>query len=660
MCSLRILFLTFALGAAFSVDFSSDSKEKPIQKVVRLMKEMQSQLSKEAEADEDMYDKLGCWCDTNEKEKTKALAINNQKVTDLSAAIEEFTAKSASLKSDLEELDKQVAASTASLAESTAMREKEAAEFHASELDAIQNIESLKGALMALGKVHGEASLAQLDQPSLAKVKQLLKHHLVEHMAMFENSLTLEEQKDMMSFASSPTAFLQEDAPQSGAILGILKQMKESFETNLASSQKDEATAKDTFAEMKASKNKEISSAQELIDSKKALLAETDQKNAQSKEDLEDTSATIASDTTFLANLKDTCDSATADYVARSKVRNEEIKAVAEAMEILTGDEAKDLLLKFVQVSSLKETRINASRERAAKYVLAAAKKLNKPQLSQLAVKLRLDAFTKVKESIDEMIAALKKTQSDEVAKKDFCHQEFHENDMKTTEKNDLKEDLKTTLADLETSKGTLADEIAALKSQIAETQTEMKRAVEIRLAENTEFQMTITDQKATQEILAKALDRLKAFYAKESFLQVGKKVAQPGYKKNSGASSVMSMIENIIEESKVEEQDTIKAENDANAAYNEFNSDANASVEAMSKSMNNKAEELAKADQSHAKATGQLRATEADLLALLKYVSELHGTCDYLLKYFDVRQTKRSEEIEALQQAKAIFSGAF
>merc|ERR1719161_1411369 len=156
--------------------------------------------------------------------------------------------------------------------------------------------------------------------------------------------------------------------------------MKESFETNLATSQKEEASAIDTYASMKESKTKEITSAQELIDSKTEELATTDSKNAQSKEDLEDTEATVAADTTFLANLKDKCDSATADYVARSKVRNEEIKAVAEAMEILTGDEARDLLLKFVQVSSLKQTRINASRERAAKYVLAAAKKLGKPQ----------------------------------------------------------------------------------------------------------------------------------------------------------------------------------------------------------------------------------------------------------------------------------------
>merc|ERR1719301_409529 len=152
-------------------------------------------------------------------------------------------------------------------------------------------------------------------------------------------------------------------------------------------------------------------------------------------------------------------------------------------MEILTGDEAKDLLLKFVQVSSLTRTRRNAARERAAKYIQAAAKTLNNPHLSQLAVKVRLDAFTKVKASIDEMIVALKKTQSDEVKQKDFCNKEFHENEMKTTEKTNTKEDLKTMLADLETAKGPLADEIATLKDQIAETHTEMKRAAEIRLA---------------------------------------------------------------------------------------------------------------------------------------------------------------------------------
>merc|ERR1719388_503582 len=111
-------------------------------------------------------------------------------------------------------------------------------------------------------------------------------------------------------------------------------------------------------------------------------------------------------------------------------------------------------------------------------------------------------------------------------------------------------------------------------------------------------------------------------------------------------------MMEHIIEESKEEEKAAISSENDANAAYAEY-------VEDMSLSVINKSEELAKVDENKALAEGELRATEADLLSLLKSYQTLHTDCDFLLKYFDVRQQKRAEEIEALQQAKAIFSGA-
>merc|ERR1719272_2924037 len=381
-----------------------------------------------------------------------------------------------------------------------------------------------------------------------------------------------------------------------------------------------------------------------------------DETNVASKEDLADTTASVDADTKFLANLKDKCDNAQAEYNARSKVRNDEIQAVAEAMTILTGDDAKDLLLKFVQVSSTRESK---SRAGAAKFVAQLAKKLHNPRLSQLSVSMRLDAFTKVKENIDAMVTALKQEQKDEVVKKDLCGKELHENEMQTTAKQNQKTDLTTLIADPETSKTTLADEIAALGASVTETQQQMKRASELRLAENKEFQMTITDQVATQEILKKALDRLKDFYNKKSFLQVRRAPGAPGYKSNSGSSSVMVMMQHIIDESKAEQKAAVDSENDAVAAYAQFNTDSSEALQNMHRSIVNKNEELAKVDGNKAEAQGDLQATDADLLSLLKTYQTLHTDCDFLLKFFDVRQTKRAEEVEALQQAKAIFSGA-
>jgi len=43
----------------------------------------------------------------------------------------------------------------------------------------------------------------------------------------------------------------------------------------------------------------------------------------------------------------------------------------------------------------------------------------------------------------------------------------------------------------------------------------------------------------------------------------------------------------------------------------------------------------------------------------LSNYNGELHQSCDFIMKNFEIRQTARDEEIEALKQAKSILSGA-
>jgi len=64
--------------------------------------------------------------------------------------------------------------------------------------------------------------------------------------------------------------------------------MKESFETNLANSQKEETQAQKDYEELKAAKETEIAAGTDLIDTKTSELAAADEKNAASKESLED------------------------------------------------------------------------------------------------------------------------------------------------------------------------------------------------------------------------------------------------------------------------------------------------------------------------------------------------------------------------------------
>merc|ERR550537_769198 len=139
-----------------------------------------------------------------------------------------------------------------------------------------------------------------------------------------------------------------------------------------------------------------------------------------------------------------------------------------------------------------------------------------------------------------------------------------------------------------------LTKAIETLKAEIADLQVQLKRAGEDREKENKEFQMTVADQRATQKLLEQALGVLKGFYEKKAkaaaLLQKQEPVGPPpppgfkAYKKNAAAGGVMGMIQQIINDAKAMEAETIRAEEDAQKAYEEAQKEANASIEAKSK----------------------------------------------------------------------------
>merc|ERR1719316_1994192 len=210
----------------------------------------------------------------------------------------------------------------------------------------------------------------------------------------------------------------------------------------------------------------------------------------------------------------------------------------------------------------------------------------------------------------------------------------------------------------------TLTSEIEALKAEIAEMEAQLKKAGEDREMENKEFQLTVADQRATQKLLQAALTVLKGFYEKEALLQSQQEPAGPPpppgfkeYRKNQNAGGVMGMIAQIIADAKALEAETVRDEEEATKAYEDFVTETNASIEAASKSIVMKTEEKAQSDK--AEAEEALASVELELDALANYKLELHQSCDFVQKNFEIRQTARDEEIEALKQAKAILSGA-
>merc|ERR550537_1463938 len=372
---------------------------------------------------------------------------------------------------------------------------------------------------------------------------------------------------------------------------------------------------------------------------------------------------TLSADEEFLLMLKEKCSVTDEEWEERQKTRQTEMQACSKALAVLSSDDAHDLFKNTFNPGFL-QTDLSTEKRNKAYNVLMAA---HSPRLSAIASRVRLDAFTKVKKAIDDMITQLGKEKEDEIKHKDFCTDEFNKNQLETEKKERERQDLEARIEDLELTIKTLTEQIDALKAQIAEMQVQMKRAGEDREKENKEFQQTVADQRASVVLLNKALEILAGFYNKEaSLLQQKQEPAGPPpppgfkeYKKNPQSSGVMAMITQIIEDSKAMEAEAIKSEGSAQTAYEAFVKETNASIEAASKDIINKSESKGKAEDYLAQSKTEHASVLTTLDELSAYNSELHASCDFILKNFDIRQTARDEEIEALKQAKAILSGA-
>merc|ERR1711920_190361 len=254
---------------------------------------------------------------------------------------------------------------------------------------------------------------------------------------------------------------------------------------------------------------------------------------------------------------------------------------------------------------------------------------------------------------------------ADEVKKNDWCKAEIHENEMATEKAEDLKADLEARIAELAEKIKALEDGIADAKAQIAQLQLDLQRSSEERKAENLEFQKTVADQTVTIEVLKVALDRLATYYDLLQQHSAGHAkrqtppVPQMEYNPSKGAQGVMQMIEKLIYDSKELRADSIKSESDAQAAYEENVANTNDSVAGLQKEIVIKSEAKVDAEKDKLQTESDHADTVKELEGLGKYNAELHAECDYLLKNFNSRQKERGEEVEALQQAKQILSGA-
>merc|ERR1719161_1813199 len=182
-------------------------------------------------------------------------------------------------------------------------------------------------------------------------------------------------------------------------------------------------------------------------------------------------------------------------------------------MEFINSDEAHELFSKTL--GFLQTAAVSKRNAKVARVLRAAGARSRDPRLSAIATKVRLDKFTKVTETLKNMMAKLTEEKEEDIKQKDFCIDGFNKNDPATQENTRKRDKLTAKIEDLQASQDELTKAIAQLKAEIADTALQMKRAGEDREIENKDYQLTIADQRATEKLLEGSLNILKGFYDK-------------------------------------------------------------------------------------------------------------------------------------------------
>merc|ERR1719245_2399280 len=459
----------------------------------------------------------------------------------------------------------------------------------------------------------------------------------------------------------------------------------------LADAIKAESEAKATYEEMMSAKTKEVNTLTAQIEEEMLRLGELNVLLGEDGNDLEETKDTLAEDTAYLAELKKGCATKQAEWEARSKVRAEELVALAETIKTLNDDDALELFKKTLPGSaSFVQIREGSSALRARTLAMLHNAPHRGPELDlvMLALQGKKIGFGKVIKLIDDMVANLQKEQDDDDKKKVYCETEL---DKSEDTKKQLERAIEVSQTAIEELKGaifTWSEEIAALNAGIKALDKSVAEATKLRQEENAEYKALMQDNKAAKEILLWAKNRLNKFYnpklyKPEEFVQQAPQLVQvsvhshakrnaadvapppppetfgPYTKKGQESGGVVHMIDMIVSEVDKTITEAETEEKDAQADYETLMADAADKRTTDSKALTDKEAAKAKGEESLQQETTNNKDLGVQLMETTQVIMNLHAECDWLLQYWDVRRSARNDEIEALGKAKAVLSGA-
>ncbi|CAJ1430184.1 unnamed protein product [Effrenium voratum] len=281
-----------------------------------------------------------------------------------------------------------------------------------------------------------------------------------------------------------------------------------------------------------------------------------------------------------------------------------------------------------------------------------------------MAQRAKADPLSKVKSMIEQLITRLKEQGNEETTKKAWCDSELGTNKATREEKSDAVSSLQAEMDEVQAEISKLGEELTGLSSELTDLKGAVAQATDLRSKEKAKNEATVSEAKAGQEAVAKAVMVLKDFYAKAgaSLLQRGgstKLHAAPevfgdeGYAgMTSAKGGVVSMLEVIEADFSRMEAETTAGEAAAVKEYDSFMEESKITEAEKSKEVEHKTSAKQEKSSELINLQADLQGTEKELAAAETYYEKLKPDCLEAGPSYAERKARREQEMKDLKEA--------
>jgi len=672
---------------SFLVAASHGAEVSPVEKVIKLLGDMKSELQSEGATEAGTYNTFACFCKDTTVQKSGSVTTGQDTIDAESADISADTATREEKIEEVQTRKKKQEELATTLEETKVRLAKESAEYEVTAADLSKAISSLEDAISAMRTSKPVLFLSIRDDVKksleLAKVLNLVKTPKMTAVAAFLQTNVDPTDPDYKY--------------HSQGIIDVMTDLLSDFKAE--KSQLDEEWGKTETAEndLISDLESQMGENANTISTLKGDVEGLGTKIAQHRENLVMAEAIMKDDQLYLKDLTERCEQRAGAYDQRSVMRADEIKALSEALQILdervkVADESANvrafvqeapklpmqkLVPSFLQTARngvknlLERARgqtlsIEVRREKVLALFRDEGKRLSSTVLISLAMKVNDDPFIKVKELIQKLIERLIKESTSEATKKGYCDTELG---MAEKTRNHRWEDvqrLSAELASLEAKQDALEEELVELSEALKQLNTGLTTATQERADNKIENLRVLKEAKEGLAAVSEALLVLKVFYkqsAKAKVLLQASPVDEEDPGAESGAykgaqqkaTAVLGLLEVIISDFERTIKDTSADEASAAAEFVEFDRTSKADIGGKETKTELDQQDLLTTKTTITEKMKDMQ-SNMDLVDLaLKELDGLKSLCiDTGMSYAE-RVAKRESEISALQKALCI-----